>query len=232
MKQQVFFTPQYPAEPKKGMGYIVIDREIAESIGIRPNYQPAGYGGRMYVYGSEGKFATYCDNPYGFGGRNKRRFKVYSHYKVIDLVAQKKLTIDAVLNFVRNWAEEDAKIITPGKRTITLDKETGKPPCFIYFVLNYDSEAIKIGIAKNVKGRLASLQTSSPSELKLLSIIKTESVNKARKLESSLHQTFDKYHIRQYCSVSLSSYFVRPLNPPRLGDFNESYSSKFGGWGA
>lgn len=196
MKQRVFFTPQYPTEPKKGMGYVVINREIADSIGITPTYQPAGYGGRTYVNSPQGRFTAYCDNPYGFGGRNKRRFKVYSHSKVIDLVAQKKLTIDAVLYFVRSWAEEDARIITPGKRTIDLDKQTAKPPCYIYFILNYDSQAVKIGIAKNVKRRLASLQTSSPSELKLLATIKTKSVNDARKIEKSLHKRFDKHCIR------------------------------------
>lgn len=196
MKQKVFFTPQYPTEPQRGMGYIVIDREIAEAISITSAYKPSGYGGRVYVNGPQRRFVAYCDNPYGFGGRNKRRFKVYSHDKVIDLVAQKKLTIDAVLYFVRSWAEEDARIITPGKRTINLDKETAKPPCYIYFILNYDSQAVKIGIAKNVKRRLASLQTSSPSELELLSTIKTKSVNNARKIEKSLHEKFDKNRIR------------------------------------
>ena len=150
----------------------------------------------MYVDSPEGRFLAYCDNPYGFGGRNKRRFKVYSHDQVIDLVAQKKLTIDAVLYFVRSWAEEDAKIITPGKRTIDLAKQTAKPPCYIYFILNYDSQAVKIGIAKNVKRRLASLQTSSPSELKLLGTMKTKSVNDAKKIEKSLHTRFDENRIR------------------------------------
>lgn len=196
MKQKVFFTPQYPSEPKKGMGYIVINREIAESIDIMPVYRPIGYGGRMNIDSPEGKFMAYCDNPYGFGGRNKRRFKIYSHNRVIELVAQKKLTIDAVLNFVSTWAEEDATIVTPGKRSINLNKQTAKPPCYIYFILNCDSEAVKIGIAKNVKQRIASLQTSSPSELKLLGKIQAESVSKARELEQSLHKTFDKYRVR------------------------------------
>ena len=196
MKQKVFFTPQYPTEPQKGMGYIVIEREIAESIGIRSTYRPIGYGGRMYVDSPQGRFVAYCDNPYGFGGRNKRLFKVYSHDRSINLVAQKKLTINAVLYFVRSWAEEDARIITPGKRTINLDKETAKPPCYIYFILNYDSQAVKIGIAKNVKRRLASLQTSSPSKLELLGIIKTKSVNNARKIEKLLHEKFAKNRIR------------------------------------
>ena len=150
----------------------------------------------MYVDSPQGRFVAYCDNPYGFGGRNKRLFKVYSHDRSINLVAQKKLTINAVLYFVRSWAEEDARIITPGKRTINLDKETAKPPCYIYFILNYDSQAVKIGIAKNVKRRLASLQTSSPSKLKLLGIIKTKSVNNARKIEKSLHEKFAKNRIR------------------------------------
>lgn len=178
------------------MGYIVINKDIAESIGIIPIYRPIGYGGRMYIDSPEGRFIAYCDNPYGFGGRNKRRFKVYSHNRVIELVVQKKLTIDAVLCFVSTWAEKDAKIVTPGKRTINLDKQTTKPLCYVYFVLNCDSEAIKIGIAKNVVRRIASLQTSSPSELKLLGILKAKSVGQARELERSLHQTFDKYHIR------------------------------------
>ena len=74
------------------MGYIVIDREIAESIGIKPTYRTIGYGGKMYVDSPQGRFVAYCNNPYGYGGRNKRRFKVYSHNRSIDLVAQKKLT--------------------------------------------------------------------------------------------------------------------------------------------
>ena len=77
-----------------------------------------------------------------------------------------------------------------------MNKETAKPPCYVYFILNYDSQAIKIGIAKNVKRRLASLQTSSSSKLELLSTIKTNDVNKARKLEQSLHQQFGELCVR------------------------------------
>ncbi len=36
----------------------------------------------------------------------------------------------------------------------------------------------------------------------------------------------------QYCSVSRSSYFVRPLNPPILGDFHKSGLPQIWGWGA
>ena len=172
------------------MGYIEIDEEIVKRIGIRSTYQ-SGYGGRLNVVGPDGvSFSAYCDNPYGFGGRNKRRFTVHSHGQVIQLVAQKKLTIEAVLHFVRTWAEADAKVITPGKRTITLSKEKAEAPSYVYFVLNRDSNAVKIGSAKNVRRRLAALQTSSPAQLKLLGSIKAKSIKAAQNLEQSLHQKF------------------------------------------
>ena len=195
--KQVFFTPQYPETPERGMGYIEIDREVAARIGIKHVYKPIGYGGRMYVTKPDGtRFIAYCDNPRGYGGRNKRRFKVHSHGEVIALTAQKKLTIDAVLYFVSSWAERDAKVITPGKRTIRLDKQTAKPPCYVYFVFNRDSKAIKIGIAKNVRRRLASLQTSSAAKLELLGSIKAQGTKATRKLELELHQKFDRLQIR------------------------------------
>ena len=194
--KKVFFTPQHPTEPKKGMGYVAIDREVAERINIRPVYRAIGYGGRVHVEGPNGRFTAYCDNPYGFGGRNKRRFKVYSHNEVIELVTQKKLNIEAVLYFVRSWANKDARVITPGKRTINLDKQTAQPPAYVYFVCNPDSNAIKIGIAKNVRRRLTSLQTSSPAELELLGTIKARDEIAARKLEQSLHNKFDRERIR------------------------------------
>ena len=196
MRNKVFFTPRYPTQPKEGVGYIEIDKKIAERIGITHVYKSGGYGGRMRVRGPNGlEFIAYCDNPYGFGGRNKRRFIVHSHGEVIKLVAQKKLTIEAVLYFVRSWADRDATVITPGKRTITLSKEKADAPGYVYFVLNRDSKAVKIGSAKNVKRRLASLQTSSPAQLELLGSIKLNNIHQAIDLEKSLHQKFDKLRI-------------------------------------
>jgi hypothetical protein len=56
------------------------------------------------------------------------------------------------------------------------------------------------------------LQTSSPSELKLLGKIQAESVSKARELEQSLHKTFDKYRVRGEwfeASVELLDYIAK-----------------------
>jgi hypothetical protein len=195
--KQIFFTPQYPDEPKRGMGYIEIDEKFVNQIGIRPVYWSLSYGGFSDITAPDGsKFTAYCDNPYGFGGRNKRRFTVHSHEKVILLVAQKKLTIDAVLHFVCSWADSDAKVITPGKRTINVNKTKAQSPGYVYFVFNPDSDAIKIGIAKNVPGRLNSLQTSNAAKLELLALVKVENIKAARELEQYLHQQFAEFSLR------------------------------------
>lgn len=189
--KKVFYTPKYPEEPRKGMGYIEIDEEVVKRINIRPIYKAIAYGGVCPVVGPDGvKFYAYLDNPLGFGGRNKRRFTVHSHAEAIQLIAQKKLTIDAVLHFVKSWADKDAKLITPGRRTITLSKEKAESPSYVYFVFNQDSNAVKIGVAKNIQKRLSALQTSSPAKLELLGFIKTNNSRDAKKLEHSLHQKF------------------------------------------
>ena len=208
--KSIFFTPQYPTEPGKGMGYIEIETELVMKIGISAVYKPDSHGGFSLVTAPDGtKFKAYCDNPYSFGGRNKRRFTVYSHGEIIQLTTQKKLTIDAVLFFVRSWAENNAKVITPGKRTITLSKEKAEIPGYVYFILNPDSNAIKIGIAKNISRRLANLQTSNAARLELLGSIQTENINKAKKLEKSLHEQFSKFIVRGewfHCHSELLQY--------------------------
>lgn len=186
-----------PDKPQKGMGWIEIDKEIVKRIQISSEYRTKCYGGRTQFTGPNGlEFMAYADNPRGFGGRNKRRFNVHSHNEVILLLAQKKLNIEAVLHFVRSWANHDAKVITPGKRTVDLNKIGADTPAYVYFIHNEDSMAVKIGCAKNVQRRLATLQTSSPSDLKLLGTIKAESFRCAMELEENLHEKFKDSRIR------------------------------------
>lgn len=194
--KEAFYTPRIPSEPIRGMGWIQINDDAVERLGIRPLYKSNCRNGNFEVTGPDGvKFNAYLDNPYGSGGRNRRRFIVHTHGEAVLLLVQKKLTIDAVLHFVRAWAESDAKLITPGERVITLSSESGALPGYVYFVLNPDSNAIKIGFAKDVKKRLTALQTSSPSQLELLGVIKTQSARTAQQLEGTLHQQFAQLHI-------------------------------------
>ncbi len=194
--KEIFFTPRIPSEPVKGMGWIEINDDAVKRLGIHHLYKCMFRGGNFEIIGPDGlKFDAYLDNPYGFGGRQKKRFIVHSHGEAVLLLVQKKLTIEAVLYFVRSWAKPDARIITPGKRVITLSSEYADLPSYVYFIFNPDSNAIKIGFAKDVLKRLAALQTSSPGQLELLAVIKTQNARKAKQLEGTLHQQFAQLHI-------------------------------------
>ena len=60
----------------------------------------------------------------------------------------------------------------------------------IYFILNTDSNAVKIGRAKNVAKRLNSLQTANPIELILLKTVEVMSGKEAKEKEELLHNKF------------------------------------------
>lgn len=135
--KEVFFTPQIPEEPHRGMGWIEINDDVVRRMGIRHVYKSAWRGGHSTFIGPKGlEFEAYADNPNAYGGRHKRRFTVHSHGEVVLLLAQKKLTIDAVLHFIRTWADPEARVVTPGKRTINLSKEGSNTPAYVYFILN------------------------------------------------------------------------------------------------
>ena len=141
--KEVFFTPRTPSEPVKGMGWIEINDDAVKRLGIHHLYKCVSYGSISEIIGPDGlKFNAYLDNPYGFGGRHKKRFIVHSHGEAVLLLVQKKLTIEAVLHFVRTWAKPDARLITPGQRVITLSSEFADLPGYVYFIFNPDSNAL------------------------------------------------------------------------------------------
>ncbi len=128
--KEVFFTPRTPSEPVKGMEWIEINDDAVKRLGIHHYlYKCIFRGGNFEIIGPDGlKFSAYLDNPYGFGGSHKKRFIVHSHGEAVLLLVQKKLTIDAVLFFVRPWAEPNAIVTTPGKRVIALSSEYADLP--------------------------------------------------------------------------------------------------------
>ena len=83
-------------------------------------------------------------------------------------------------------------IIPPNGVQINLGKEatvqTRKE--FIYFILNSDSNAVKIGRAKNVFKRKNILQVANPVELILLKTIEVSSGKEAKEKEEALHSQF------------------------------------------
>jgi predicted GIY-YIG superfamily endonuclease len=116
--------------------------------------------------------------------------------ELITIRAQKSLTIQAVCTWLKTWVSPNAKIVTPGNRTHSLDGEKlAHQAHFVYFILNEDSNAIKIGRAKNLARRMMSLQTSSPAKLKLIKSVQVEGAKEAQELERALHQQFSEIRL-------------------------------------
>jgi hypothetical protein len=132
--------------------------------------------------------------PRGNGSRKK--FSINLNGEIVTIRAQKALTNKAICYWVKSWAPPNTKVITPGNRELSLDGEKLTHEIhFIYFILNQNSNAIKIGRAKNLERRMKSLQTSSPTKLELLKSISVQGMSEAQDLEQSLHKKFDELRL-------------------------------------
>jgi hypothetical protein len=102
----------------------------------------------------------------------KRQFTLKTLNELIIIRAQTTITIEAIKNWAKSWCPQNSVLITPSKKTLSLDKniQNIKKIEYIYFIYNEDSQAIKIGRAIDVEKRLKSLQTASPAILKLLGV--------------------------------------------------------------
>lgn len=139
---------------------------------------------------------NHCVRPPARGKAGGKKFVLNINGEIITIKAQKSLTIQAICTWVKTWASPETKIITPGNRLLSLDGDKlAHQAHFVYFILNEDSKAIKIGRAKNLENRIKSLQTSSPTQLKLIKSIQVESGEKAQQLEQSLHQKFQEIRL-------------------------------------
>ncbi|MBV9385782.1 MAG: GIY-YIG nuclease family protein [Chroococcidiopsidaceae cyanobacterium CP_BM_ER_R8_30] len=179
--------------PLKGWGWVDLDIEVIKRFGLSTQ-RPQGIvidSREHKALLAEGKRYTQCINPPNRGTSGTKKFVVNNNGELINLSVQKTLTIEAVCAWVKTWASHDAKIITPGKKTISLAGEAiSGSSAFIYFVLNADSNAIKIGMAKDLDQRLKSLQTSSPARLQLIKVVQLANVKEAAECETKLHRKF------------------------------------------
>lgn len=124
-------------------------------------------------------------------GGEEQKFILSINRELVLIRAQKSLTIEAVCSWLRSWAPAGAKVF-PESRAISLDATPVDPSssCFVYFILDANSNAIKIGWAKDVNKRMRTFQTSSPARLRLLKSVKVKGAVAAQELERSLHQRF------------------------------------------
>jgi hypothetical protein len=199
----VIYIDMNPENPDEGWGWVEVLTEDIKRFNI-PYQHPVG---RWVTKHKEITVTRYKDSvPYtgtytdtytdylnvpSRGRAAGKKFTLNIDGELITIKAQKSLTINAISAWLKTWASPETKIVTPGNRLLSLSGEKlSKTAHFVYFILNSDSKAIKIGRAKNVEQRMKSLQTSSPAHLKLIKSVQVDGAEKAIELEQSLHQQF------------------------------------------
>ena len=217
--RSIFYIEKVPGDILKGLGWIEVDENVARKYNISHKYTDT-----VTVINYDSPIDALYSYVYLPKVRRKsnKKFSVQLERESITLFVQKSLTIKAVREWLKTWASPQVKLITPDKKVLTLDGYQTTESAFVYFIFNIDSQAIKIGMAKNVEKRLKSLQTSSPILLELLHTIQLNSVEDAQKLEMVLHQRFahlrmngewfkSREELRTYIKYAPASY-SQPVN--------------------
>lgn len=180
---ETIYIDRDPNDPHKGWGWVEVTIEDIKTFKI-PTAYPDTYKNK--VFGSPRNLPSK-------GRAGTKKFTLHLNGEIIIIRAQKFLTIQSICAWAKTWAGQSAKLVTPGNRTYSLDGDKlTHQSHFVYFILNEDSNAIKIGRAKDVDKRLNALQTSSPSKLKLLKSVQIEGKQAANELEKSLHRKFSE----------------------------------------
>ena len=135
----------------------------------------------------------------GYTEGYQQAIKDVTAYKIPKITA-KKFSIDELKkweNFQDDYYEDFCHPPTC-KSFNSKPKHKEKHISYVYVIrasrINPTESNYKIGITKNIKERLETLQTSSPEELELLFKYPT---TEARQVEKSLHNLFKYYRIRE-----------------------------------
>jgi len=202
------YIDKNPNNLNEGFGWVEVTLEDLERFKINRGYSGGRWGTRQqtftltksknsipYTETVTAPYTTWLNLP-SRGRAAGKKFTLLLNGELVIVKAQKSLTINAVCAWIKTWASSDTKIVTPGNRQISLDGDKlAHYSYFVYFILNEDSNAIKIGKAKDISKRLKSLQTSSPAKLRLIKSIQVESDKKAQELEQLLHRKFQEIRL-------------------------------------
>ena len=188
----VVYIDKDPNDPYKGWGWVEVTGEDSKKFGI-----PLGYPETYNKFcRSSIPHRDKLPNNGNLPSRGKsgtKKFTLNIGGEMVTIRAQKSLTIQAVCTWIKTWASPNTKIVTPGNRTHSIDGEKlAHQAHFVYFILNEDSNAIKIGRAKDLAKRMKALQTSSPAILRLIKSVQVEGSKEAHELEQSLHRQFSE----------------------------------------
>ncbi|WP_103666536.1 GIY-YIG nuclease family protein [Pseudanabaena sp. BC1403] len=195
--KSVVFIERSPSDPDKGWGWVEVELGDIRRFKIDTKRPSSRYiTKRKLRYDFETNSIQEYDEPYvvsppSRGKAGGKKFTLNINGELLTINAQKFLTIEAICAWVKTWADPKTKIVTSGSRAHSLDGDKlAHQAHFVYFIFNQDSNAIKIGRAKNIQKRMQSLQTSSPSQLKLIKFLQVEGAKEAQELEQSLHKQF------------------------------------------
>jgi hypothetical protein len=67
---------------------------------------------------------------------------------------------------------------------------------YVYCIQIKDFDLFKVGYSNNVKKRLVALQTAIPFDLEIISLIRCQDSNNARRIEDIIHEYIAEYHYR------------------------------------
>lgn len=183
---QHIYVEKSPGNPLKGCSWVELLVNDIKRFNISTD-KPAPYAKLTF----EQRQAAKTPGLPSRRNSGTKRFTLIINGESVPLRSHKALTVSAICGWLKTWAALDTQLVTPSGKTHRLDGiKVGSQAHFIYFVFNADSNAIKIGRAKNVSKRLQALQTSSPAVLKLLKTIPVEGLAVAQSLEMALHEQF------------------------------------------
>ena len=152
--------------------------------------------GRIYFFNGGSAYFHNHQKPVKLIYQHKDFIYIQNEQRIEVSIYPRSLSNRRIIAWFKTWCSQEATLITPGKIKVIFEK-TDKviDPEFIYFILNTDSNAVKIGRSKNVEKRKSSLQVANPVELILLKTIEINSEKVARNQEKKLHQRFAHLNI-------------------------------------
>jgi hypothetical protein len=175
---QHIYVEKSPGHPLRGCSWVELLVDDIKRFNLYTD-KPASYTALTIEQRWEAKTPSLPSR----GKSGTKKFVMVINGESVPLRAQKALTTAAICAWLKTWAPTNTQLITPGGRTHQLSgSKIGNQAHFIYFILNGDSNAIKIGRAKNVSKRLQALQTSSPAVLELVKTIPVEGLAVAQLL--------------------------------------------------
>ena len=177
--KEVIYIDRDPDDLDKGWGWVEVPLEVQKEFNIDRSYPQRRRVRRCkeitmtrHRQDEQGNSVPYSHkyiheyddwvNPPSRGRAAAKKYTLNINNRLVNFGAQKSLTIKAICHWLKSWAPPGSVLITPGNRSLSLDGEgTDKGRAeFIYFILNRDSNAIKIGRAKDIERRLKSLSRS------------------------------------------------------------------------